>query len=39
MKIGVFQRWGDVHFGRPEDQPLVLALLFVLIVVTLYLFF
>ena len=38
MKIGVFERWGDAHFGRPEDQPLIFALLLVLIAITLYLF-
>jgi hypothetical protein len=29
--------WTEAHLGRPEDQPLILALLFVLIVITLYL--
>jgi hypothetical protein len=26
------------HFGRPEDQPVIFALLIVLIAVTLYIF-
>jgi hypothetical protein len=30
--------WNEAHLGRPEDQPLILALLFVLIAITLYLF-
>jgi|tagenome__1003787_1003787.scaffolds.fasta_scaffold9445406_2 hypothetical protein len=30
--------WNEAHFGRPEDQPLILALVFVLIAITLYLF-
>ena len=36
MKTGVFEHWKDVHFGRPEDQPLIFALLLVLIAITLY---
>jgi hypothetical protein len=38
MKPSVFERWKDVHIGREEDQPLVFAVLFVLIVLTLYVF-
>jgi hypothetical protein len=38
MKLGVFERWKDAHFGREEDQPLIFALLFVLIALTLYFF-
>jgi hypothetical protein len=30
-------RWTEAHFGRPEDQPLIFALLLVLIAITLYL--
>ena len=30
--------WKDAHFGRPEDQPVIFALLIVLIAITLYLF-
>jgi hypothetical protein len=30
--------WTGAYFGRPEDQPLILALLLVLIAITLYLF-
>jgi hypothetical protein len=37
MYIGVFDWWRE-HFGRPEDQPLILALVLVLIAVTLYVF-
>lgn len=29
--------WTEAHFGRPEDQPLIFALLLVLIAITLYL--
>jgi hypothetical protein len=38
MKTNVFGRWGDAHIGRPEDQPLVLALVLVSIAITLYFF-
>ena len=38
MKPGVFERWKDVRIGREEDQPLVFAILFVLIALTLYFF-
>jgi hypothetical protein len=31
-------RWWSARFGRPEDQPLFFALLFVLIAITLYVF-
>lgn len=31
-------RWKGAYFGRPEDQPLIFALLLVLIATTLYLF-
>ena len=37
MKTVMFGRWRDAHFGRPEDQPLIFALLLVLIAITLYL--
>src|SRR5262249_33310385 len=37
MKIGVFDWWRE-YFGRPEDQPLILALVLVLIAITLYVF-
>ena len=37
MNIGVFDWWRE-YFGRPEDQPLILALLLVLIAITLYVF-
>jgi hypothetical protein len=30
--------WTEAHLGRPEDQPLILALAIVLIALTLYLF-
>lgn len=36
MKTG--ERWKNAHFGRPEDQPLILALLIILIALTLYFF-
>jgi hypothetical protein len=38
MQPGVFERWKDVHIGREEDQPLIFAILFVLIALTLYFF-
>jgi hypothetical protein len=38
MKTGVFELWKDAHFGKPEDQPLILALLIILIALTLYFF-
>ena len=31
-------RWRDAHFGRPEDQPLIFAIVLVLIAITLYVF-
>ena len=37
MYIGVFDWWRE-HFGRAEDQPLILALVLVLIAITLYVF-
>ena len=37
MNIGVFDWWME-YFGRPEDQPLILALVLVLIAITLYVF-
>jgi hypothetical protein len=37
MQKGVFDWWME-RFGRPEDQPLILALLIVLIAITLYVF-
>jgi hypothetical protein len=30
--------WKDAHFGRPEDQPIIFALLVVLIAITLFIF-
>jgi hypothetical protein len=33
-----FERLRDVHIGRDEDQPLVLAVLIVLIALTLFFF-
>ena len=36
MKTGVFELWKDAHFGRSEDQPLIFAILLVLIAITLY---
>jgi hypothetical protein len=38
MQTGIFGHWDDVHIGRKEDQPLVLAVLLVLIAVTLVVF-
>jgi hypothetical protein len=38
MHIGTSGRWTDAHIGRPEDQPLVLAVVLVLIAVTLVVF-
>jgi hypothetical protein len=37
MYIGVFDWWRE-HFGRPEDQPVIFALVLVLIAITLYVF-
>ena len=37
MYIGVFDWWRE-HFGRAEDQPLILAVVLVLIAITLYVF-
>jgi hypothetical protein len=36
MNTGIFGRWGESYFGRPEDQPLISAVLLVLIAITLY---
>jgi hypothetical protein len=36
MKTG--EHWKDAQIGRPEDQPLILALLIVLIALTLFFF-
>jgi hypothetical protein len=36
MDTGIFGRWGESYFGRPEDQPLISAVLLVLIALTLY---
>lgn len=33
-----FERLKDAHIGRDEDQPLILAVLIVLIALTLYAF-
>jgi hypothetical protein len=30
--------WKDFHLGRPEDQPVIFALLILLIAITLYIF-
>jgi hypothetical protein len=38
MHTGLSGRWRDAQIGRPEDQPLVFAVLLVLIAVTLYVF-
>ncbi len=38
MQTGKSGRWGDAHFGRPEDQPLILAVILVLIAITLVVF-
>ena len=38
MQTGIFGHWGDGYFGRPEDQPLITAILIVLIAITLYVF-
>jgi hypothetical protein len=38
MDTGIFGRWDQSYFGRPEDQPLIFAVLLVLIAVTLYVF-
>jgi len=38
MQTGIFGRWDEAYFGRPEDQPLITAIIIVLIAVTLYLF-
>jgi hypothetical protein len=38
MKTGVFERWKDAQIGKPEDQPLILALLIIPIALTLYFF-
>jgi len=37
MYIGVFDWWRE-HFGRTEDQPVIFALVLVLIAITLYVF-
>jgi hypothetical protein len=37
MKRGAFDWWRN-YLGRSEDQPLIFALLFVLIAITLYVF-
>jgi hypothetical protein len=37
MKTGAFDWWLN-RFGRSEDQPVIFALLFVLIAITLYVF-
>jgi len=38
MHTGIFGRWDGPHIGRSEDQPLIFAVLIVLIAITLYLF-
>jgi hypothetical protein len=38
VQTGVFGRWDDAQIGRPEDQPLIFAVLIVLIAITLYVF-
>jgi hypothetical protein len=37
MYIGIFDWWRE-HFGRPDDQPVILAVVLVLIAITLYVF-
>jgi len=37
MYIGVFDWWRE-HFGRAEDQPVIFALVLVLIAITLHVF-
>jgi len=37
MYIGVFDWWRE-HFGRAADQPVIFALVLVLIAITLYVF-
>jgi hypothetical protein len=39
MDTGLYGRWSDAHFGRPEDQPVIFAVLLVLIAITLFLIF
>jgi hypothetical protein len=36
MDTGIYGRWSNGQFGRPEDQPLIFAVLLVLIAVALY---
>jgi hypothetical protein len=38
MHTGTSGRWSEAHIGRPEDQPLILAILLVLIAIALYVF-
>jgi hypothetical protein len=38
MHTGKPERWDDAHIGRPEDQPLILAVILVLIAITLVVF-
>ena len=38
MHSGKSGRWDDAHIGRPEDQPLVLAVILVLIAIALVVF-
>ena len=38
MNTGIFGHWGKSYFGRPEDQPLIFAIIIVLIALTLYVF-
>jgi hypothetical protein len=38
METGIFGRWDHAYFGRPDDQPVIFAVLLVLIAVTLYVF-
>jgi hypothetical protein len=38
LHTGKSGRWDDVHIGRKEDQPLILAVILVLIAITLVVF-
>jgi hypothetical protein len=38
MHLGLFRHKDGDYFGRPEDQPVIFAILLVLIAVTLYVF-
>ena len=38
MQTGKSRRRIEAYFGRPEDQPLITAIIIVLIAITLYVF-